>query len=270
MSEAPGSARDPALADRLARYPQVSLCGLDFLDITEADCARFIAQTAAAGIGGWVLTPNLDILRRCAIDPEILQLCRRADIRVADGMPLIWASKLQKTPLPERVSGSNLIGSISRTCAEEGARIFLLGGAPGVVERARDAIQAQIPTLDIAGVYCPPFGFEADDAELARIAAAVAESEADLVFVALSFPKGERLIEYLRPVLPNAWWIGVGISFSFMSGDVKRAPVWMQKSGLEWLYRLSQEPGRLTRRYLIEDLPFSGRLFASALRQRFR
>jgi len=262
--------RNRTLGERLADYPKVTLSGLDILNITETECVAFVADAAADGVGGWLLTPNLDIVRKCSVDPDILQICQRADLRVADGMPLVWASRLQGTPLPERVSGSNLIEPIARACAERGLRVFLLGGAPGVVERTREAMRETIPDLEIADVYCPPFGFDSDDAELARIARTVRESRADLVFVALSFPKGERLIERLRPELPDAWWIGVGISFSFVSGDVRRAPVWMQKSGTEWLFRLSQEPGRLARRYLVEDLPFSGRLFASALRHRFR
>lgn len=258
------------LQSRLERFSKITLHGLDFLKITQDECVDLVASAAADGVGGWIITPNLDLLRKSAVDPEIKQLCKRADVRVADGMPLVWASKLQKTPLPERVSGSNLIEPITRACAERGLRVYLLGGAPGVVEQTHGVLLEKMPNLKIAGMYCPPFGFEKDEAELARISEAVTKSNADVVFVALSFPKGERLIEYLRPNLPNAWWIGVGISFSFVAGDVKRAPVWMQKSGTEWLYRLSQEPGRLSRRYLIEDLPFCGRLFANALSSRFR
>jgi len=262
--------RQGPLAQRLDGIDSVTLSGLELLKIDQAECVDLSVNAAADGVGGWVLTPNLDILRKCAIDPDILALCRRADIRVADGMPLVWASKLQRTPLPERVSGSDLIRSISRACAARGVRIFLLGGAPGVVERTQATMEATIPGIVIAGVHCPPFGFESDAEELSLIEKAVTDARPDLVFVALSFPKGEQLIERLRPALPNAWWVGVGISFSFLAGDVKRAPVWMQKSGAEWLFRLSQEPRRLIRRYLIEDLPFCGRLFASALRRRFQ
>ncbi len=259
-----------ALSERLETHRWITLCGLDFLQITEADCVDLIASSAAAGSGGWVITPNLDVLRKCVFEPEVMEMTKRADVRVADGMPLVWASKLQKTPLPERVSGSNLVEPIAHACAEKGLRVFLLGGAPGIVERARPALLERVPGLDIAGVFCPPFGFEKDVEEMERIRESVTAAQPDLVFVALSFPKGERLIEQLRRDLPNAWWVGVGISFSFVSGDVKRAPRWMQKSGMEWLFRLSQEPGRLARRYLIDDLPFAFRLFASALSHRFR
>lgn len=266
MSEAEHS----SIQDGTEAFSRVTLFGLDFLKITAAECVDLITRLAKEGRGGWVITPNLDVLRKCVYEPDVMQTTKRASVRVADGMPLVWASRIQKTPLPERVSGSNLVEPIARSCAEKGLRVFLLGGAPGVVEVARDALVKEIPTLDIAGIYCPPFGFEKDEAEMERIRAAVTDAKPDLVFVALSFPKGERLIESLRAELPNVWWVGVGISFSFVAGDVKRAPVWMQNSGLEWLFRLSQEPRRLARRYLVEDLPFAARLFAVSLRNRFR
>lgn len=258
------------LEERIGSYPRVTLCGLDFLEITEADCVELIAGSASAGFGGWVVTPNLDVLRQCVHKPDVMQTVKRADVRVADGMPLVWASKLQKTPLPERVSGSSIVEPLANSCAKNGLGLFLLGGAPGVVEGAREALLKKNPNLDITGMYCPPFGFEKDEVEMARIREAVIKDRPDLILVALSFPKGERLIEQLRVDLPNAWWVGVGISFSFVSGDVKRAPKWMQKSGTEWLFRLSQEPRRLARRYLIDDLPFVFRLFTSALYHRFR
>lgn len=260
----------PTLTDRLERHQTVTLCGVDLLAVSEPDCVELVVGACADGVGGWLITPNLDILRRCVADPDIRKLCGRADVRVADGMPLVWASKVQGTPLPGRVAGSNLIVSVSKACAERGLSVFLLGGAPGVAEGAKEALLKRIPGLSVAGLYCPPFGFEEDEAELARIARTVGESGADLVFVALSFPKGEHLIERIRQELPDAWWIGVGISFSFLSGDVRRAPAWMQKTGGEWLFRLTQEPRRLARRYLIDGLPFSARLFASAIGRRFR
>ena len=129
-----------SLQDRLGDYSRITLFDLEFLDITEAGCVELITDAAAAGVGGWVITPNLDLLRQCVQQPEIMDLVQRADLRVADGMPLVWASKIQKTPFPERVSGSNLVEPVATACAKKGLRMFLLGGAPGVVERAEAAL----------------------------------------------------------------------------------------------------------------------------------
>lgn len=259
-----------SLDKKLAPFDRISICGLELLNISEADCVDLIVSSCEAGLGGWVVTPNTDILRKCTREPEIRELCSRADILIADGMPLIWASRIQGTPLHSRVPGSDLIVSLSGEAARHSLKVFLLGGAPGVVEHTATVLLEKFPSTSLAGTYCPPFGFEEDEEEIARIEDALEQSEADIVFVALGFPKSERLIERLRPHLPFAWWIGVGISFSFLSGHVRRAPKWAQMVGAEWVFRLSQEPSRLARRYLIEDLPFAFLMLANALRKRLR
>lgn len=246
----------------------VTLCDTSLHVVTEAETVDWVLDALDAGRGGWVITPNLDIVRLCATDPSIAAMVRKADLRVADGMPLIWASRVLGQPFPERVSGSNLISSLTAGLAGRQRSIFLLGGMPGVADQAAEVLRARHPGLDVRGTLCPEFGFEKDPARVAEIRDTVAASGADVVFVALGFPKGERLTDEIRAGLPEAWWVGVGISFSFLTGDVARAPVWMQKSGLEWVHRLSQEPRRLAKRYLVHDLPFAARLFGHALRRR--
>jgi N-acetylglucosaminyldiphosphoundecaprenol N-acetyl-beta-D-mannosaminyltransferase len=142
--------------------------------------------------------------------------------------------------------------------------VFLLGGAPGVAKRAARVLEAHAPSLVIAGIHCPPFGFEHDPAEMAAIHEALVESQPDIVLVAMSFPKTDLLIQRLRHVLPAASFLGVGISLSFITGEVRRAPEPLQAAGLEWLHRVIQEPRRLWRRYLLLGLPFAGRLVAAA------
>jgi len=238
----------------------VTLRGFPFLHTTEQGLVEVVMREP----GGWIITPNLDILRQGCQRTEIAALLRRADVLVADGMPLIWASRLQRTPLPERVSGSHIIWSIPEAAARLGKSIFLLGGAPGAAEACARVLAAKYPSLRITGSYCPPFGFERSETEMDKAGRAVAAAPADIVFVALSFPKGEHLIERVRHVAPQSWWIGVGISFSFVAGDVKKAPRWMQVTGLEWVHRLAQEPRRLARRYLVDGLPFAARLLGGA------
>lgn len=250
-------------------FPTIELEGLQFAAVGESQAAAHVVGQAAAGVGGWVVTPNLDIVRQCARDGRIADMVRSADLVVADGMPLIWASRLQKTPLPSRVAGSNLLPLVSEQAARRGLSVFLLGGNPGTAQRAGAVLAERYPGLRIAGTCCPPFGFERDPAELARISEVLREAKPDIVFVGLGFPKQEKLIEVLRPHQPSAWWLGIGVSFSFIAGEIGRAPLWMQRCGLEWVHRLLQEPRRLARRYLVDDIPFVFRLAVSALRARY-
>lgn len=245
----------------------VRLLNLPVCPITQSDCVSIIVNSLHNGRGGWIVTPNLDHLRRCSTEPHYETSIRTADLRLADGMPLIWASKLRGTPLPERVAGSDLIYSISHALAEEGMSIYLLGGDPGTASAAADGLRSVYPRLVVAGSHCPPPGFERDPQEMQTVRNELIASHPDVVFVALGSPKQEYMIQLLRPFLPKAWWIGIGISFSFVSGDVRRAPRWMQRCGMEWIHRLIQEPRRLAKRYLLHGIPFALRLFAhSALR----
>ncbi len=237
------------------------LHGLQIHAISERQCIEVILQRLERGEGGWVVTPNLDMLRRYARDESFRKLIGGADLVVADGMPLVWASRLTRSPLPGRVAGSSLISTLSASAAEAGRRIYLLGGAPGTASRAAEVLQRRHPHLSVAGTLCPPFGFEHSEKELTCIESALRRAAPDIVYVGLGSPKQEELIERMRSVLPRAWWLGIGVSFSFLCGHVRRAPLWAQRIGMEWAHRLIQEPGRLTRRYLIDGLPFAARLF---------
>jgi exopolysaccharide biosynthesis WecB/TagA/CpsF family protein len=243
----------------------IDLCGVNIHAISERQCIAQILRRSTAGRGGVVVTPNLDHLRRCHKDAEFAQLISQADLVVADGMPLIWASKLQGTPLPGRVAGSDLISSLSASAANSGKPIFLLGGDPGTAELAAGVLKERYPNLQIAGTYCPPIGFEKDADKMRELTGMLVSAKPDIIFVALGSPKQERLIERLRDRLPGTWWLGVGISFSFLCGEVKRAPRWMRGLGLEWVHRLMQEPGRLFKRYVVHGIPFAVRLLGGAM-----
>jgi N-acetylglucosaminyldiphosphoundecaprenol N-acetyl-beta-D-mannosaminyltransferase len=249
--------------------PTVELEGLTLLDLDHARFVELVIAEAQAGRGGWVITPNTDILRQVHDDPEVRALVAEADARVADGMPLIWASHLQRTPLHGgRICGSDLIFSVPAAAARAGLSVYLLGGAGDTGEQTARELVARNPTLRIAGTYSPPFGFEKHPEQIEHMRARVAEAAPDLVFVALSFPKGERLIRQIRDTCPKAWWIGVGAAFDFVAGAIERAPVWMQRTGTEWIFRMSQDPKRLVRRYLWHDLPYAGVLLRQAVRRR--
>lgn len=250
--------------------PQVQLARVRLHAVREVECVEHVVSCLARGQGGWIATANLDHLRRLQQPGEFQRVYEQADVVVADGMPVVWACRLQGTPVPERVAGSDLIRSLSAAAGRAGRSVFLLGGEPGTAEAAAAKLAAGAPGLRIAGTCCPPFGFERDPAQVAALRTSLAAACPDIVFVALGSPKQELLIAQLRDVLPGAWWIGVGISFSFVAGTVRRAPRWLQRLGLEWLHRLAQEPRRLGARYLWSGPPFVVRLFAGALRGRWR
>lgn len=258
------TSNNPSTAVPVAR---VALLGIPIDRITGAAAIAHIARELAAGRGGWVVTPNLEILRRLVSEPDFRALCEPAELRLPDGMPLIWASRLQRTPLPERVAGSDLIWSLSAWAADHGRSIFLLGGNPGAADAAAAELRRRSPGLHIAGTACPPMGFEADPDYVRSLKETLTTAMPDIVYVGLGSPKQERLIRELRPLLPGAWFLGIGVSFSFVAGDIARAPRWMRRVGLEWSHRFLQEPGRLFRRYFIHGVPFALRLLAVSARR---
>jgi N-acetylglucosaminyldiphosphoundecaprenol N-acetyl-beta-D-mannosaminyltransferase len=174
-----------------------------------------------------------------------------ADLVLADGQPIIWGARVLGLPLPQRVAGSDLFPRLCAHAAEHGYRVFFLGGAPGAAEGAREALLARHPQLQVVGVHCPPMGFERRRAERRAALRAVQVAQPQLVFVGLGSPKQEHwIVENMQEYGP-AVSIGIGISFSFVAGHVKRAPLWMQHAGLEWLHRAASEPRRLAWRYFV-------------------
>ncbi len=257
----------PATADTLpAAGPaqSIRIMGVDFAAMVEEQVVETFVDAAVAGRGRWIVTANLDHLRRFATEPQTRELIGEADLVVADGAPIVLASRIAGMALPERVTGSSMVLPISRRAAASGATVFLLGGEPGVADRAATLLETAAPGLRIAGTICPAHGFEGDPAMVAEIERVLLDARPDIVLVALSFPKTDALIRRLRPLLPGASYMGVGIALSWIVGDKRRAPAWMRAAGIEWLHRLLSEPGRLWRRYLLCGLPFAARLAAAA------
>jgi N-acetylglucosaminyldiphosphoundecaprenol N-acetyl-beta-D-mannosaminyltransferase len=224
----------------------------------------------AEGRGGWLVTANLDFLYRCARDPARVELYAQADLAVADGMPLIWAARLQGEPLPCRVAGSDLVWLMAERAAADDRSLYLLGGEAGAAEEARDVLLDRWPSLRIAGISSPFVAATPTPDELAEIRADLIACRPDIVYVALGSPKQELVIAAVHEQLPHTWFAGVGMSLSFIAGRSRRAPLWIQRIGLEWLHRLAQEPRRLIRRYFLENIPFVFRLLGSAWLLRFK
>lgn len=246
------------------------LMGLRLARIDRWQLLDHIFATLAAGRGGWLVTANLDFLRRYTRDAEARRLYDAADLRVADGMPLVWACKLQGQPLPERVPGSSLVWLLVERAAREGRSLYLLGGTAQANAGACRVLAERHPRLKLCGGSSPMLASPPSPGEVDTLAAELSPHRPDILLVAMGSPKQEQVIQALRERLPGTWMIGVGISLSFVSGELKRAPRWMRKSGLEWVHRMLQDPRRLARRYLLDDLPFVLRLFPHALLTRWR
>ena len=258
------SAEQGGAASGADGVPVVNLLGIPLHDVTSDEVLAQMASGISRGRGGWILTPNLAILRKLVSDAGYRALCDDATLRVADGMPLIWASRLRRTPLRERVAGSDMIWRVSERAAQEGWSVYFLGGNPGAADAAAARLSGLYEGLRVVGTECPPMGFERDEAYMDALRAKVRAVAPDVCFVALSGEKQDRLIRELREESPRTWFLGIGISFSFVSGEIRRAPMWAQRCGLEWAHRLSQEPRRLARRYLVDGIPFAGRLLLSS------
>ena len=218
------------------------------------EAVNILMQMAKGDEPRYAVTANVDHVIRFSRSPEVRPLYTAADLIVADGMPIVWASRILRTPLPERVAGSDLLPAMCAAAAEQGLSVFLLGGAPGAADDAAKVLKQRHPTLNLIGTYVPPYGFEKDAIESAQALQAVQAASPDILFVGLGSPKQENWIVANRAICGATLSVGVGISFSFVAGHIARAPKWMQKTGMEWVHRLWQEPGRLWKRYLIDDM----------------
>jgi N-acetylglucosaminyldiphosphoundecaprenol N-acetyl-beta-D-mannosaminyltransferase len=256
----PGVARDGA-----RRRVDLSGALIDRIDFDGAG-AR-IRGFLAAGGAHQVVTVNLDFLSIAERDPHFRDTINRADLAVADGMPLVWASRLTDQPLPQRIAGVDLVDACCEIAAETGAGVFLLGAAPGVAEVAGKQMKDLYPGLQIVGTYSPPFGGLTGH-ENERIVASIRAARPAFLFVAFGAPRQDQWIRAHLGQLGVPVCMGVGCVLDLLAGNVNRAPGWMQRTGLEWAFRLSQEPARLWRRYILDDVPTLGRLVFRAVRQR--
>lgn len=202
----------------------------------------------------YVVTPNVDHIVKLETDEEFKEVYKNADLILADGMPLIWISKINKTPIKEKVSGSDLFPEICKLAARKEYRIFLLGAAEGVAEKAARNLERKYKGINIIGTYSPSYGFEKKEDEVNSIIKIINEAKPDILAVGLGAPKQEKFIYKYKDKLNVPVSLAIGASIDFEAGNIKRAPVWMQKSGFEWLYRLCKEPKRMFKRYIIDDM----------------
>lgn len=300
--------------------PTVTVGDVAFSDVSMQETIALILLLVQKGASAHhICTGNLDHLFLLQKHAGLRNAYRTASLVLADGMPIVWLSRLARsrkkdsplpspayvpsedhgsadldaviaslgedngkdlgkpvtmsneaaTPLRERVAGSDLFWELARVSAHCNLRIFYLGGKPGAAQEAADVVQKRYPGAQVCGVYCPPFETFNTDEEQDEIARRIREAAPDVLLVGLGAPKQETWIVDHKDRLGVPVSIGVGGSFEMAAGQVQRAPKWVQRVGMEWAFRLAQDPSRLWRRYFCNDLPFLSRLAGQMLRERF-
>ncbi len=272
---------DIDLAERSSsQFPRRSINGFDvssvkvgdayFSAVTMQDTVSLISLLIQKGNAPHhIVTGNLDHLYRLEHDAEFQDVYRSASLVLPDGMPVVWLSRLFKKSgeagLPERVAGSDLLFELAKHSSLTGIRLFLLGGAPGAADGSREVLEERFPGCQICGTYCPPQEFFNTPEEQERIRKIVRTANPDVLLVAFGAPKQEKWILRNKALLGVPVSLGVGGSFEMASGKVTRAPKVIQRLGMEWAFRMFQDPGRLWRRYIGNDLPFLFRLLVRTI-----
>ena len=242
---------------------RVTLFGCNIDNVSMEETLEVVEGFIRSGQPHQHVVVNVDKLVKASRDDALRRIINDCDLVNVDGMPVVWASRLLGKPLRERVAGIDLFEALMQCAAARGWRVFLLGARPEVVREVASTYVRRYPGLVLAGVRDGYWRGEQEEAALAR---SIADSRADLLFVAVSSPKKEQFLGRYQAEMKIPFAMGVGGSFDVATGRVKRAPAWMQQSGLEWFYRFLQEPRRMFRRYFIDDLAFLWLLIKEAAR----
>ncbi len=247
----------PVSTDIRTKAGRVQIGGAAVDSLSFAEAVESIERHILEGRSpAYAVTPNAQHIVLLNEDQRLKGIYDQAEFVFADGASLLMAAKWLGRKFPERVTGVDLFQALCSSAAKRGFRVFLLGGQPGSAERAAAILQERNPGLKIAGTYCPAFGFENDQEEFRRVLETVKNSKCDLLFVGFGAPKQEYWIADNYAGLGVPLSMGIGGSFDMVAGVTPRAPNWMQRMGLEWLFRLMAEPKRLWKRYLIGNLKF--------------
>lgn len=270
--QVPESSAAPALV-RLPLPPRF-LLGKIPVDSVSMDYAVVLLTEALSHRGQLpplvVVGPNAHLANLARRHPRFAQAAQRADLAVPDGMSVVLACRWLGFPMPERVTGGDLMEKMCAAAAHYGFRVFLLGAEHGVAIMAAYNLLRRYPGLEICGTCSPPFGFENDPAELHRIRSEIAAASPDLLCVAFGAPKQEIWIDENRSLLDVGVILPVGAAFERQAGLIRRAPLWMQRFALEWLFRFLLEPRRLWRRYLLGNPRFVALVLRQWLVLRFQ
>jgi N-acetylglucosaminyldiphosphoundecaprenol N-acetyl-beta-D-mannosaminyltransferase len=217
------------------------------------DLARRPARLAAPAL---LTSVNAQAVLVAEESPRFAEIMNSSALSIADGMSIVIASRLLGTPLHERIAGVDLVDELCKLCAREELSVYFIGGRPGAASQTAEILVRRHPGLRVAGIDCPPYGFETDPSENQKVLRRIRLAAPDLLFVALGTPKQEYWTAEHLSDLKVAVAIPVGAAFEMIAGLVPRAPRWLQSIGMEWLFRLALEPLRLWRRYLIGNPRF--------------
>lgn len=201
----------------------------------------------------YVVTPNVDHIVQLEYNRELQEVYQNADLILTDGKPLIWISKWYKRPIKEKISGSDLFPYICQLAANKGYTVYFFGAAEGVAAKAAENLMRKIPGLNVVGTFSPDYGFEKDQNKVAEAIERIKSANPDILVVGLGCPKQELFVYRYADKLNVPLSLGLGASLDFEAGNIKRAPKWMSNHGLEWLFRITQDPKRMAKRYLVDD-----------------
>jgi N-acetylglucosaminyldiphosphoundecaprenol N-acetyl-beta-D-mannosaminyltransferase len=238
--------------------------------VTLDEAVARIGLAVERGERGFVVTPNVDHVVRYRRDLAFRAAYDRATLKLPDGMPIVWAWRLLGRPLKARVTGADLLPAVCAYAASAGRSVFLMGGRAGVAPAAARRLSERFPGLRVAGVWTPADPFDVDGPDAAAAAGAIERARPDLLFVGVGSPKQEFWVVRHWERLGATVAICCGAAIDYAAGTLQRAPGWIQRSGLEWLWRLAREPRRLWRRYLVDDAAFVGIVLTEWWRLRFR
>lgn len=218
-------------------------------NVTMSEAIQRVDELVKKRENSYIVTPNLDHIVMIEKDLLFKEIYDNASLVLTDGQPLIWISKFLKKPIKEKVSGSDLFPKLCELAAQKGYSIFILGAAEGVADKAAVNLCKKYPGLNIVGTYSPSLGFEKNSEELKLIYTMIEKANPEILALPLGAPKGEKFIYQSREFINVPVSVQIGATIDFEAGNVSRAPKWMSKCGLEWLYRTLREPKRLAKRY---------------------
>ena len=227
-------------------------------NLTASEARNIVDQYIQDGGNHYVVTPNTDIVVKMQDDQELKKICDSADLILTDGQIVVKISRYLGNPIKERVCMTDFVWDVFDLAIEKGYKVFLFGGKEDVLEKATENIKKKLPELKIVDSYSPPFGFEKNQEQLNAANERIRNSGADILIVFLGCPKQEKFIYHNKDKYNIPISITMGGCVDFIAGGVKRAPMWMQKAGLEWFFRFLQEPKRMFRRYFIDDMRIFG------------
>lgn len=238
----------------------MNLFGVNIDPVTMSEAVETVFEWTSNESTGckFVITPNVDHIVQVQTHEGLQKAYKQASLVVADGRPVVWAANLLGEEIPETVPGSDLVPAIFDYTIQvrKPINVFLLGAMPGVADRAKVSIMQKWPNVNIVGTLSPEFGFDKDDQQSRQICENVNATNADLLVIGLGAPKQELWIMNYAQQLNCKAALCVGATIDFLAGEKPRAPVWMRKTGLEWLHRLLSEPKRLAKRYMVDALIF--------------